>query len=294
MKSSVEQILVPTNFSGQSSIALEQACNVARLMKSEITIMHVIEQDLLSPFAKLVSSKEKRDKLQKAVQAKLDAEAKKVSKESGVKVNTLVTRGKVYEQVTKTAAKIKAGFIVMGLNDSGVMDKFIGSNTIRVIRTAPCAVITIRGTVHRQGCKNILLPLDFTKQTRQKVAKAIELAETYGSAIRIVSVQRSNDEFMVNKLNRQMEQVQQYIEEKGIKATAETLDGDNIARAIINYGKKIKADLLVIMTQQEKDFTEFFIGSTAQQIINHSDIPVLSIRPSKVEYTKIRSKTSLY
>ena len=35
----------------------------------------------------------------------------------------------------------------------------------------------------------------------------------------------------------------------------------------------------MIMTQQEQDWTPYFIGSSAQSIINHSTIPVLSLIP---------------
>jgi hypothetical protein len=41
------------------------------------------------------------------------------------------------------------------------------------------------------------------------------------------------------------------------------------------------------MTQQEEDFTDFFIGSSAQGIINESDIPVLSIIPSPKKDTSV-------
>jgi hypothetical protein len=42
----------------------------------------------------------------------------------------------------------------------------------------------------------------------------------------------------------------------------------------------------MIMTQQEVDFTQYFIGSSAQGIINHSDIPVISIIPLSKEERK--------
>ncbi len=41
-----------------------------------------------------------------------------------------------------------------------------------------------------------------------------------------------------------------------------------------------RRNLGVRMTQQELDFTDYFIGSAAQGVINGSDIPVLSITPS--------------
>jgi nucleotide-binding universal stress UspA family protein len=41
------------------------------------------------------------------------------------------------------------------------------------------------------------------------------------------------------------------------------------------------------MTQQELEWTDLFISSQAQQIINHSDIPVISIRPTEKNDTTV-------
>jgi nucleotide-binding universal stress UspA family protein len=48
----------------------------------------------------------------------------------------------------------------------------------------------------------------------------------------------------------------------------------------MKYGKKIGADLIVIMTEQEENLTGFILGPFAQQVVNHSKIPVMSIRPA--------------
>ena len=95
-----------------------------------------------------------------------------------------------------------------------------------------------------------------------------------------LSVMVSDDEFIVNKLKRQLNQVKDFVENRGSACTTEMVYGGNIAEQVLNYAKIIKADLIMIMTQQEMNWTDLFIGSSAQQIINYSDIPVLSIRPS--------------
>jgi len=280
MNSLKNHILVPMDFSEQALIALSQSFNLARLTKTEITLLYVMDQDTSNPISKLLfkseASKEAKDK----IRAKLDKLAEDTTKESGIKISTLVVKGKVYEQIVKVANRLKATFIIMGThNKSSIKNKFIGSNTMSVLRDSPCPVITIKGKMHRQGCKNIILPLDLTKETKEKVSKAVELAKLFVSSVRIVSVLDSHDEFKVNKLKRQINQVKKFIEEKGIESTAEFIDGSNIAEGVIAYAKKVKGDLIMIMTQQETDWIDFFIGSKAQHVINLSDIPILSIKP---------------
>lgn len=280
MNSLKNHILVPMDFSEQALIALGQSFNLARLTKTEITLLYVMDQDSSNPLSKILFKSEATNEVKEKIRAKLDKIAEDTAQESGIKISTLVVKGKVYEQIVKVANRLKATFIIMGThNNSGLKKKFIGSNTMHVLRDAPCPVITIKGKKHRPGCKNIILPLDLSKETKEKVSKAVELAKLFGSSIRIVSVLVSHDEFKVNKLKRQINQVKKFIEEKGLECTADFVEGNNIADSVIDYAKKVKGDLLMIMTQQETDWVDFFIGSKAQHVINMSDIPVLSIKP---------------
>ncbi len=271
-------ILVPVDFSDQSLIALGQSFNLARLTKADLTLINIIEDSFHLPFFAKKDDKALEKKILKA----LEKLAEDTSKESGLKVEMMVSRGKVYDEISKAAKKLKCSFIVMGTNGSVGLKKFIGSNALRVIRESPCPVITIKGKKHRTGCRSIVLPLDLTKQTKEKVNKAMEIAGLFGSTINLVSVLTTDDEFIVNKLKRQMHQVHDHIREHNIPCTVEFIHGSKIPDEVVGYAKKIKADLLMIMTQQEATWTDvMFISSSAQQIINASDIPVLSVRPKE-------------
>lgn len=272
------QILVPIDFSEQSLIALGQSYNLARLSKSEIVLLHVIDDTSYLPFFTKKEDKE----LEKQVEAELQKLAADTTKSVGVRVSTSIRRGKVYEVIQETAAELNCAFIVMGTNGSVGIKKFIGSNALRVVREAPCPVITIKGKTHKSGCKDIVLPLDLSKQTKEKVKNAIEFATLFGSTIHLITVLNTDDEFIVNKLKRQMKQVHEHIREHNISCTLEFILGDDIAEEVIQYAEKNKSDLIMIMTQQEINWTDLmFISSAAQQIINGTNIPVLSIKPKE-------------
>ncbi len=276
MSNFTNQILVPIDFSEQSLIALSQSYNLARLSRNDIVLIHVIDDTSYVPFLQKKEDKE----AEKRIQSELQKLAEETTKAIGVKVSTLIRKGKVYEAIQEAAEELKCSFIVMGTNGSVGFKKFIGSNALRVIREAPCPVITIKGKKHRAGCKNIVLPLDVTKQTKEKVRNAIEFASLFGSAIHLITVLNTDDEFIVNKLKRQMKQVHEHIREHNISCTLEFILGDDIAEEVIQYAEKNKSDLIMIMTQQEVNWTDLmFISSSAQEIINGTDIPVLSIRP---------------
>jgi nucleotide-binding universal stress UspA family protein len=284
-------ILVPVDFSEQSEVAREQGVSLSRVFNSEIHVLNVINEDF--SLSQLFDDNDKIQ-YQKRAEARLDEFVKVKNAEFGIELKSMQVTGKIYNQIVNSADVIDAEFIVMGTAGSTTLKKrFIGSNALRVVRESHKPVITIKGKHHRKGCQNIVLPLDLTKETKEKVAKAVEFAKRFGSIVRVVSVLRTNDEFIVNRLTRQLDQVKKYVVEQGVECGAEiirdTKGEHTLAESIIDYANRIKGDLIMLMTQQELDFTDYFIGSSAQGVINNSDIPVLSIVPApKKDTTSFR------
>lgn len=283
MPTSTKTILVPIDFSEQSLVALGQSYNLAKEYKAEIVLAHVMEDTGgISRFF----SKEQDKEIEKNIRINLKKLADDVEKKSNVKTSIRIPRGKAYDQIVKLAETLPAIFIIMGCdsNPSKAKKRFIGSTALRVVRESTVPVITIRGKQHRDGCRNIVLPLDMTKETKEKVSKAIELAKLFGgSAIRTVTVMQTKQKSIVDSLKAQAMQVRSFVEKRGLVCTTELIEKGkkkSIAETIIDYAKKVDGDLIMIMTQQEQNFTSLFIGSSAQEIINNSTIPVLSIIPA--------------
>lgn len=280
------KILVPIDFSEQSLIALSQSYNLAKEIRAEVILLYVIEE--VNPMVKMFIKG--LDEIRDAVESNLKNLAEEKSKETGLEISSIVAEGKIYSKIVEVAEMIKATFIVMGTKGAE-NSKFIGSNALKVVKTAPCPVISIKGKTHKKGCDRILLPLDLTKETSDKVNKAIAVAKVFKAEIYAVSILLTGREEVVNKLKDQLILVKQYIEKKQVKCTAELVKilktEDKLSNAVIEYGQKIEADLIMIMTQQETDIKAFFIGSNAREVINNSDIPVLSIQPNEKERIEI-------
>jgi len=284
MTTSPGPILVPIGFAEQSIIALEQAVNIAKITDSELFLLTVTENP--SSMQKLFSNyKESQEQLKEQVREKLDSLQVKYCSDLNRDSDCMVSVGTIYEKIVEVSDMIGASLIVMGTDgaDKETRKKFIGSNAYNVVRSAPCPVITIKGKEHRSGCNTIVLPLDLQKETREKVTTAIQYARFWDAQIRVFSVLLTKDEFVKGKLKRNLEQVEQFILDKGVKCQAEIVhfSDDSLSKAVLNYSQKVNADLIMIMTQQESDFTRYFLGSTARSIINESDIPVMSVRPVK-------------
>lgn len=286
MLSKTNKILVPIDFSDQSLIALSQSYNLANKIGAEIILLYVIEE--VNPMIKRLYKE--LNGIHDAVLSNLKNLAAEKAKETGLKIGVEITEGKIYSKITEFAKKLDVTFIIMGTR-GGEGSKFIGSNANKVVKTAPCPVITIKGKLHNQGCERIVLPLDLTKETRDKVNQAILFAKLFKAEIFIVSILLTGKEDVVNKLKDQLVIVKQLIERENIQCTAEIVkilkSTESLSNAVIKYAEKNNADLIMIMTQQENEIKELFIGSKAKEVIKNSDIPVLSIKPSITERIEI-------
>src|SRR6185436_9408580 len=123
-------ILVPIDFSEQSLIALGQSYNLAKLTRATLTFIHVIDDTYYLP----VFRKKEDKSMEKKIKKELDKLAHDTMLKTGVKVETMMATGKVYDEINKAAKKIKCSFIVMGTSGNSGLKRFIGSNALRVIR----------------------------------------------------------------------------------------------------------------------------------------------------------------
>ena len=281
---SASKILVPIGFSEQSIIALGQAFNLAKIKNSDVILLSVIEGQSMIESLFL---DDKSDELKAKVKSKLEDIASVYSSKYGVDVDTMVAKGRVYEEVNKVADMISADLIVMGTNGVNSKSKFIGSNAEKVVRLSKCPVITIKGKSHRDGCENIILPLDLEKQTKEKVTYALEYARYWDATIRIVSVVLRDNNEVRSKLSKNIKQVEQFILDAGVKCTSEIVEGEKkrtLGDFVFDYEKKFDADMIMIMTKKEELTLSNNISVTARYIINNSDIPVMSIRPKEVKH----------
>ena len=278
------RILIPIGFSDQSMIALGQGFNLAKIKKSEIILLSVIENQ------KKIESlflDDKTHELQQKVNDKLVEVGKKYATEYDIHVETMVAKGRVYEKIIEVAEMVNADLIVMGTNGTPkeVVKKVIGSNAERVVRLAHCPVITLKGKDHRNGCENIILPLDLEKQTKEKVTLAIKYARYWNATIRVVSVLLKDKQEIKDKLIRNLNQVEKFISDADLECSSELLEvekGKGLVKSILEYEKKFESDLILIMTRQEDVFSNK-LGTVARKIIYQSEIPVMSIKPHERE-----------
>jgi nucleotide-binding universal stress UspA family protein len=176
--------------------------------------------------------------------------------------------------------------IVLGLKTNGKKNNTEDIAHLGILlENLSIPVVTLRAANFNKKYKHIVLPLDLTKETIQKVGKAIELSKLAGGAtINVLSVLFTDDQFDVNKLTRQMIDVKTKIEKSGIECTAEIIrtspEEDTLGNVIVDYAHKAEADLIIIMSASGNKKKSHDIDKEGWEIITRSDLPVMNIIPS--------------
>lgn len=282
MNLELRRILVPIDFSETGMLALEHASFMARLAKADLLLLHVLPvQEYHFEIPEPVMRIENHDEVNRIVEQKLAETVDRVRANYGCSARSLSARGKVSHEIMEVAKDEKVDLIVMGTHGaSGFEEFFIGSNAHKVVTVAPCPVITVQTHAKKLGFSNIVLPIDRTVHSREKVETAIRLADLFASKIHIVGLLETLESHEEDKLNIILDQVQNAIAKHELPFSRKIVKGSNLANEALKYAASINADLIVIMTEHESEMNGIFLGARAKQIVNHSRIPVLSIKPT--------------
>ncbi len=146
----LKKVLLPTDFSDSARHAFTYGVSFAREYKADLVLLHVVENltvgyasDLFPvPMAEVF---QEISGYAKAELARLGEEARG----RGVSVEEQVVQGKPSAEIIRFAAENQIDMIVLGTHGKGMLDQALfGSTTERVVRRAPCPVLTVRLPEH--------------------------------------------------------------------------------------------------------------------------------------------------
>lgn len=140
------KIVHPTDFSACAEQAGGLAVALARALGAELILLHVaVEAPLFREGLMRARELERFFDDQRAWAKRALEERAAEARGQGVPAVGRVVTGSPAEEIVKAARRAGAGFVVMGTRGRGVVQRFfLGSVADRVVRTAPCAVVTVR------------------------------------------------------------------------------------------------------------------------------------------------------
>lgn len=273
-------ILVPTDFSILSKVAVEYAIHLANRLDGVISLLHVVT--ITQPVRVSMHGKMRglEEDLMTFAKRDLFNLIKDVSYglTTAEPIHSNVVRSADFENAVKNEiCRTNAEMIVMGTNGaSGLKKTVIGSNTASVIEYSDVPVMAVPKNAEFRGFRDIVYATDLTNAD-EELKKVVSYAEKFGSTIHMLHVAPSGSR--VDELEARLDSI---VENQYYKNIVTLVLVDNfIEGAIDQYLGIAKADLLMMFTHNLTFYEKLFDRSHTRRMAFQSSVPLLAFQQTK-------------
>jgi len=267
-------ILVPTDFTEVTENAMYQAVEAAKHLKYKVVLLHVIDKNTKAQLKKDYESLE-------SIGVKLEAIADEVKSKHDVEIETTAKEGDIFTTISEVATDIGANLLYLGTHGKVGMQKLTGSFAIKVVTSSPVPVVVVQKKPVNQGYKKIVLPITSDAGPWEKTRWATFIARNFGAEIDIYQLD-------IPGLDEATEIITKHFDKEGVKYKITKAGGKNFSKSVIDYATASVSDMIMIMTNPDKNFSTFLLGSYDEEMIfNTPQIPVMCINPRKYNWEKI-------
>jgi nucleotide-binding universal stress UspA family protein len=268
-------IVVPWDFTHVAENALAHAVKISRMVKNDICLLHIVDAG-----TKPKDEGEKKTLLRKVA----DDNAKKYN----MVIVSAIERGTIFTAIgeyvnqknIKDEEKKDISLVVMGTHGMKGMQKLTGSWALKVIVKSTVPFIVVQDPpVDQERYHNIVFPVDFRTENKEKTKMAIFMGKYFDSKMHIL-VTTSNDQGLMKKTKTNLNFAIKYLIQNNIEYQIHEVTRGNFAQQTLDFAQKINADLILIVTTKNITFADYMVGASEQYIIaNSSRIPVCCVNP---------------
>ena len=301
-KLSIQNILVPIDFSKMSIQAIETAKGLAQPFGAAIHLVHIHHWQYSADFVgPVISSGFLPQSFEENRNEQLADELKTIARKAGLSPRDqthLKTGASAFHEICRLAQEIPADLIVMPTHGyTGLKHVFLGSTAERVVQHAPCPVFVVRQLGKRPaakkfGHKKILVPVDFSDCSQKAVQYAIGFANQLGAEIVLLHATYSGYIYSVEgtalydipglqraarkKAERQMQKFVRAAKFGQVKFEIVFTEASPVLD-ICDFAKDHDVDLIITSTHGLTGFQHVLIGSIAEKVVRHAPCSVLVV-----------------
>ncbi|MFT7035103.1 MAG: nucleotide-binding universal stress UspA family protein [Cyclobacteriaceae bacterium] len=278
----MHKILVPTDFSDVSNHALDLARQLAKRDNCQILLLNIIEHASAATFNTMgVTDYDPMEslymkKMIESVKTKME-DIRNSDAFIGIDIKTKVTIGNPFVHITEDITKTDTDLVIMGTDGSeGAEEFFVGSYVEKVIRHAKCPVLAIKSKTNIEDIKNIVFASDFKQPDEGVVAYIKEAQSIFKANLSLVIINTPNS-FTTTRNDFQI--MKTFAEEKGLENyTMDIYNDFSEENGIIDFSQDTKADMIALGTHGRTGIYHMLSGSIAEDVANHSDVPVWTFK----------------
>ena len=163
-------ILVPYDYTEQSDFAVKHAVQIAKIIGTEIVLLHIID-DIENEAIEL---------------QRLKKVAIQIFDKYGVQTVCKIRVGIIYKIIKAVAMSTEAFAVIMKTQPPRGKEKFLRSRSIRVMMGSKIPFIVIQEPPKRLAIRNIVFPIDFRKENKEKLVWISILSKYYTTVIHLL------------------------------------------------------------------------------------------------------------
>jgi nucleotide-binding universal stress UspA family protein len=268
----MKTILVPTDFHVAAENAMAAAVKLAKNMDAKINLMTMFKFPKFK-YQLVESVVHTEDEYYNMLK---DDAAREIERWKewypDVEIEGIVKEN--FDELIPAILSEEADLIVMGSEGAnGWKDYFQGTNSQNVVRKADCPVMVMKENTAFEKIENVLFVTDFEKTGFiEKAMDLFDLKQTKNKFVFIDTGESTDDRSDIYDTARDVEKlydIQNF--------DFEIHRHDSVAKGTVEYADSHDIDLIIMFTHGRKGFERFLFGSIAEEVVNISDIPVLSI-----------------
>ncbi|MFO7754884.1 MAG: universal stress protein [Bacteroidales bacterium] len=269
-----EIIVVPWDFTIKAEHALAHAAKIAKMIEGKVDLLHIVDRNI-----KTGEYKKK--------EAKLNRIAAEAGEKYGIEVNMALIPGNIFTAISEFVNEHGASLVVMGTHGMKGMQKITGSWALKVIVGSKVPFIVVQDMPEDMDkYHNIVFPVDFRSENKEKLKMAIFMGKYFESKIHILKTV-TTDKSLLKKTNINLNFAIKYLIQNNIEYELHDMGKGSMAQQTIEFSKNINADLILIMTTKNISMADYMLGAQEQQLIANSEkIPVCCINP-RANFAKI-------
>jgi nucleotide-binding universal stress UspA family protein len=299
MKPLITRVLLATDFSRCAEQALNYALAIAATWKADLQIHHVLEfvpgMNPEFPVNHMYLENLRKDATHHMTELETRATA------AGLPTRTAIDVGIPSQLIEAAAAQIGASLVVMGTHGRTGLDHILlGSTAERVVRTAPCPVLTVKArdgaSTHAPGPANgcgfgrLLIPVDFSPSSLDALEYGLQFARHLRSSVTILHVLEpiaygldftlaSSLEWRTHKafVEGRLEILRALCTSNAVTAK-HVLKSGVPADSIRDYIVQEQPDLMIMGTHGRRGLSRMVYGSVAEAMLRLAPCPVLTLR----------------
>ena len=263
------RILVPTDFSENSKLALKHAIKIVNQLGGTVSVLHAYQTTTITGSFETIDQVEKNEREDEL--SKLIKEMKPLLADT-VQIEGFVKKGPSIDTICQTAKKLDVNMIVMGTTGADGMKKFfLGSTASNVILETSKPVLAIPIEFQNFKISNITLALDNkTIEHVHTLKPIIDLVTKFDAVLKLLTViDEENPEFKADT------SVQDLLQKNGIKSTSHKVSSNDVVKGITEFAERENSDLICLIHHTRGLFQSIFHSSVSEKIAFESKVPLL-------------------